>query len=387
MPSALGLLIAAAHAVLLAVQATGEVPLPWAAATAGPQIALTATCGVWWLCAGSYTIVRRGDVGREAAVIPLGHVVAMATMGVFSAIPGVPWCTAVALVTIPIATGIRWSASVVRVVLATAAVASVAVSFTAVGARAGIGLGIFAAACTMISVLTPTLVMLRLESRLRDAADTALRQAVTDPLTGLLNRRGLEEHAARGDAWGVAALGAPFDSRARDGGGHIGVAVVDVDHFKRVNDEFGHAAGDVVLRAVADVMRQHVRATDLLVRHGGEEFAWVGRWPDAEAAMASAERLRQAVSEAPMPHGRAVTVSIGVTVSTTSDPPAPDADPVAEVHRLIARADIALYTAKRTGRNCVVLASAAGTTDDSNDSNDSNDDASAVELNAGAGAP
>ena len=161
--------------------------------------------------------------------------------------------------------------------------------------------------------------------------------ATVDPLTGAYNRR-------QGDA----LLAAEFSRRSRDGR-TFAVLLLDVDHFKSVNDRFGHPAGDAVLRALVEACQASLRPIDLVVRWGGEEFLAVLPDTDAVAAMAAAERMRNALAatEVVVPDTPTIrfTVSVGVAVSTGVSP-----------NDLLRRADIALYAAKEGGRNRVVLA-------------------------------
>lgn len=341
LPPALCLATAAMHTAVLVLQSAPSTSQSTGAAVSAPQLALTAACGTWWLAAGVLGLVRRGRLGRAAVVALPGHAVALATMGLLSSSPGVAWAATMTLITLPTVTCLTSPPRLARLVLALAAVAVAVTSFDAVGGLAGPGFGVFAALCTLMTVLVPTVVVMRLRARLRSTAARALRQAVTDPLTGLLNRRGLDEGAAQ-------------EPLGTTGAGRLCVVVADVDHFKQVNDAFGHATGDEVLRALADLLRQHSRDDDLVVRHGGEEFAWVGRWPDAAAAAQAAERLRCAVAPAPMPHQRTLTVSLGVAAARDGDR---CTDSAQALHRLIDRADTALYEAKRAGRNRVAVAS------------------------------
>jgi diguanylate cyclase (GGDEF)-like protein len=160
------------------------------------------------------------------------------------------------------------------------------------------------------------------------------RMATTDGLTGLANRSHLFESAER-------AFGA-----ARRGGRRIAAMMIDVDHFKQVNDTYGHRIGDEVLAAMAERLRRAVRGHDLLGRYGGEEFAVV--LVDAtDSAHAAAERLREAVAASPFPTGVGpldMTVSIGVTHQHDGDVTLSD---------MLARADLCLLGAKRAGRNRV----------------------------------
>jgi diguanylate cyclase (GGDEF)-like protein/PAS domain S-box-containing protein len=161
--------------------------------------------------------------------------------------------------------------------------------------------------------------------------------ATVDPLTGAYNRR-------QGDA----LLAAEFARRARNGR-DFAVLMLDIDHFKAVNDRFGHEAGDAVLCALVRDGQKALRAVDMLVRWGGEEFLVVLPDTVADAAMVAAERLRTALAktEVSASDGPTVrfTVSIGVAVPLTDNP-----------GELLRRADLALYAAKAGGRNRVILA-------------------------------
>ena len=126
--------------------------------------------------------------------------------------------------------------------------------------------------------------------------------------------------------------------------------MIDLDHFKKLNDRYGHAAGDRVLRAVGERISNAVRAEDTPARYGGEEFAVVLRKATADQAVEIAERIRVQIAEIPpveMGIAERITVSIGVAVAEVR---------VGEVPILLAAADEALYSAKRQGRNRVVLA-------------------------------
>ena len=177
---------------------------------------------------------------------------------------------------------------------------------------------------------------------LRHNLDHSLELAVTDPLTGLHNRRYMS-----------GQLGA-LVKRAVTGGDPVAALVMDIDHFKRVNDTFGHDVGDEVLREFAVRLATNVRAIDLACRLGGEEFVVIMPDTGIEAAHRVAERLRLHVSGAPFrvqgpPEPLAVTVSIGVA-ATVGEGDTPDA--------LIKRADSAVYEAKRAGRNQVISSAA-----------------------------
>ena len=154
-------------------------------------------------------------------------------------------------------------------------------------------------------------------------------QAERDPLTGLHNRRHLD--------------------RRRDVAGPVGLAVLDLDHFKDVNDRFGHEVGDRVLVRVAELLREQVRSDDVVARTGGEEFVLLmPRTSDAEA-LACCERVREALRAEPwdaIAPGLRITASLGVAT-------APDA---ADLDELARGADARLYAAKRAGRDRAVAA-------------------------------
>ncbi|MGY1653633.1 diguanylate cyclase [Geodermatophilus sp. SYSU D01119] len=158
-----------------------------------------------------------------------------------------------------------------------------------------------------------------------------------DPLTGLANRRHLVEQAPR--LW----------RHARREGLRVAALVIDLDHFKQVNDVHGHAAGDAVLRAVAGALGDSVRPSDVLARLGGEEMVVLGLVGDPAEAGRLAERLRHAVSAARTGAGHAVTASIGVALTR----PADGDDAAAELWWLVDRADAAMYAAKQGGRDRV----------------------------------
>ena len=176
---------------------------------------------------------------------------------------------------------------------------------------------------------------------LRATVTSAVELALSDPLTGLYNRRYLETHLSSVVARAIA------DDRPAC------LLLFDIDHFKAINDSYGHDAGDDVLRAFADRLRRGVRGIDLVARYGGEEFVVI--MPDTDAAFAAtiAERLRIDVEKLPFTTKSGlklpVTVSIGLAEWRGPDDSA-DA--------LLKRADTALYAAKRDGRNRVVASAA-----------------------------
>ncbi|MEL6361359.1 MAG: PleD family two-component system response regulator [Pseudomonadota bacterium] len=180
--------------------------------------------------------------------------------------------------------------------------------------------------------------------RLRYSFEASLEMAVTDQLTGLYNRRYLASH-----------LSAMFD-RAFWTGNPLSVMILDLDHFKSINDKYGHDVGDKVIQEFAEKIRASVRGIDLACRYGGEEFLIAMPDTDTDFASLVAERLRQefAASKIVLNAGRdelSVTVSIGIA---STDEGTKDDTP----QKLIKRADEALYEAKSTGRNRVMKSAA-----------------------------
>jgi diguanylate cyclase (GGDEF)-like protein len=160
--------------------------------------------------------------------------------------------------------------------------------------------------------------------------------ATIDSLTGLVNRRAFFEQTDSARLL-AARLRSP-----------IALMMIDIDHFKRLNDRFGHATGDEALRVFADTARQALRERDILGRLGGEEFALVLPGTDLEGALLAAERLRTAVAGTALPTSDSqynMTVSIGVVVI----------DPNEHINSALARADHALYAAKSGGRDRIEL--------------------------------
>ncbi len=160
-------------------------------------------------------------------------------------------------------------------------------------------------------------------------------EATTDPVTGLANHRVFQERLAQG-----------LGEARRDGRG-CGLVLLDLDHFKSVNDTHGHPAGDAVLREVGRRLAAHARAHELAARIGGEEFALIIGGTDIDGTMAVAERARRAIADEPFPEVGTVTVSAGVAVAGGGDRAIVPSE-------LIDASDRALYAAKRAGRNRVI---------------------------------
>jgi diguanylate cyclase (GGDEF)-like protein len=125
----------------------------------------------------------------------------------------------------------------------------------------------------------------------------------------------------------------------------VSVALLDIDDFKAINDELGHAAGDETLRVVADLLLKHSRGIDVICRYGGDEFALLLVETSKGGALQYAERVRGLIAGHAFRHGRRVTASLGVACLPTDVPPIPE--------DLVATADAALYEAKRAGKNRV----------------------------------
>lgn len=176
---------------------------------------------------------------------------------------------------------------------------------------------------------------------LRDNLDHSLELAVTDQLTGLHNRRYME-----------GQLGA-LVKRATHGGDPVAALMIDIDHFKKINDNFGHDIGDEVLREFAVRLASNVRAIDLPCRYGGEEFTVIMPGARLEDAERVAERIRLHVAGSPfrVSGGELLTVTISIGVSsTTGENETPE--------QLLKRADEAVYEAKAAGRNRVIAKAA-----------------------------
>jgi len=165
-----------------------------------------------------------------------------------------------------------------------------------------------------------------------------MRLATTDPLTGLPNRRSFIQEVE------VEMVHSRFSPK-----NPTAFLMIDLDHFKRVNDDFGHAAGDAVLTAFAAELQKILRKSDLLGRIGGEEFGVLLRFTDLPSAARLAEKLRARVSAMEVPFEGTmvrITVSIGITVQRPGDD---------SLDTLMSRADTAMYAAKNAGRDRVEI--------------------------------
>jgi diguanylate cyclase (GGDEF)-like protein len=165
--------------------------------------------------------------------------------------------------------------------------------------------------------------------------------SIRDTLTGLFNRRYMEEALAQ------------ERHRSRRNGTQLGVIMIDIDHFKQYNDSFGHDGGDAVLRGLGAFLRMHVRGSDIACRYGGEEFVLILSPSTAEGARQRAEMIRMAAARLRIRHADrdlgAITLSMGVAILP---------DHGSGEQAILKAADVALYQAKNGGRDRVVMYSA-----------------------------
>jgi diguanylate cyclase len=191
-------------------------------------------------------------------------------------------------------------------------------------------------ACTAVAQMSVRLKELEQQaSSLRENLEAQQTRVMLDPLTGVLNRAGYNEAATKEYA------------RWKRYGGALSLAVIDLDLFKRINDSFGHSAGDRVLATVAARLKEVVRESDILCRYGGEEFVLLLPATPAADALVLLEKLRAHIEHCPFRHRDTpvrVTISAGVAQVAASD----------TLDSVFERADAALYRAKGAGRNQVV---------------------------------
>ena len=165
--------------------------------------------------------------------------------------------------------------------------------------------------------------------------------SIRDPLTGLFNRRYMEEALEQ------------EQHRAKRHETQLAVIMIDIDHFKKFNDNFGHDGGDAVLRALGTFFKKHVRGSDIACRYGGEEFILILSPSTAEGAQQRAEKIRKDAGLLRVSHANqdlgAITLSLGMAIAP---------DHASESDSIVKAADVALYQAKANGRNRVVMFSA-----------------------------
>jgi diguanylate cyclase (GGDEF)-like protein len=181
----------------------------------------------------------------------------------------------------------------------------------------------------MLAATASAIVVRALENRNQALVGRLADEARTDPLTGLLNRRGLGEHAAVEIA------------RARRAGSLVAAACFDLDHFKGINDRWGHETGDRVLAGLGRLLMREARDIDIVARAGGEEFVVVLPGADLDGVSAFAERIRAALAAETSEDLPAVRVSAGVVSRVAPE----------DLSSLLQQADAALYAAKRAGRD------------------------------------
>jgi diguanylate cyclase (GGDEF)-like protein len=293
----------------------------------------------WWtlLPLGAAAVAfRLGDQGLDSSPRPeyrlaLAWIFAQAMIALSIALTGGPKSQAVAWLAIPVVTlSARFSARGL----------AAGVALTAL-LMAGVTLGVDANAVVdhperLILPVGMLIAIALLSSALMHSDLHHRNEAVIDPLTGMLNRNALADRG-RELAQQAVVTGEP-----------IGVVVGDLDRFKSINDQHGHAVGDAVLKDAAYRMRKTLRAFDLVYRLGGEEFLVLLPGASIEGAAEIAERLRAAVSEEPIA-GLTITMSLGVSASHGRE---------FDLDAMTAQADVALYEAKRAGRDRVATAGA-----------------------------
>ncbi len=307
--------------------------------TIGITIAATAPWQGWWplllLAPAGLALVlldRRLEHSDRPELLAMGTL--LFTLGLFgaaTALTGGPDGSAAPLIIIPaFVAPMRFRG---KVVLALGALTVLVLLAVTVGvdpaAAADDPRLIIATIALLVCATTANWALVEAEMQQRDAA-------VLDPLTGLLNRKALEARALE------------LEQQARLTGDSVAFVACDIDHFKNVNDTYGHDRGDAVLKDVAYEMRKALRSFELIYRLGGEEFLVVLPGANLDDGTAVAERLRGTVENA-LSGGLELTVSFGVSAGAGED---------VVYERLYKAADEALYDAKAAGRNCVVAAGA-----------------------------
>jgi diguanylate cyclase (GGDEF)-like protein len=191
-----------------------------------------------------------------------------------------------------------------------------------------------------------------LEAKVRERTRELEESSLTDPLTGLRNRRFLTQHIAAD----VSLAQRRFEEQARQGGpaptdADLIFFLVDIDHFKQVNDRQGHAAGDAVIQQMRERLQPVFRDADYLVRWGGEEFLIVARGTDRAHAPELAERARAAVAGRPFQIGEGRELACTCSLGFAAFPPDPRQPRALDWDEAVKLADAGLYDAKARGRN------------------------------------
>ena len=305
-------------------------------------VALLATApklGWWWLAPLTLGLVGFAVADRHLASSPRPHVWAAGAWGVTPMIlavsvaaTGGPDSPLIMWFAIPAVTlGARFE---VRGIVAGTAYILLLLLGSTVAVDPGAALDRYEQLVIPAALVLSTVV---LSSALAQSERAHRRRSTIDSLTGVFNRSALDQRISELEA---TAQNGPSPA--------MSFLLCDLDHFKRVNDENGHAVGDTVLREAAYAMRTCLRASDTIYRIGGEEFLAIVPGADRAGAMEIAERIREAISEAE-PMGIALTTSIGVATS-----PAGQLD----FERTVGFADRALYEAKAAGRDRIIVGSA-----------------------------
>jgi diguanylate cyclase (GGDEF)-like protein len=290
----------------------------------------------WWtiaLLAAAAVLFRIADWARERVTYPEYLLFAawsgsqlMILMAV--ALTGGPHSPAMAWFAIPIVTlSARFP---LRGVLLGLGVTVMMMLAVALGTDAG---AVLAKPPLLIMPLGLTIAVAILSTALMRSDVEHRSEAVIDPLTGMLNRNSLQDRTRE------------LAHQSERTGQPVGLIVGDLDHFKNVNDSYGHATGDAVLQDVAYLLRKQLRAFDLAYRIGGEEFLVLVPGADIAQTAEMAEKLRMGVEADTVGGGMRVTMSFGVSASKTGS--------AFDYRRISAEADAALYEAKRAGRNRV----------------------------------
>lgn len=270
------------------------------------------------ILAGVVHVWRGGDVARVGLLMVMASTAGCVAIGVLTGLPGLLWTYPVLLANYLLVA--RWQALAVSV----AAVGLVVLLDD--GVRQGMETATYVATASVVSIFA--YIFAHRTERQRERLQAL---ATRDPLTGAYNRRAMDSELA-------LALAA-----RRRHGADFALLLLDLDKFKRINDLFGHEAGDTVLVEFTRLLQRHFRQLDRIYRLGGEEFVVLLTGADATALAAVCESLRARV-ERELRYGEAsITVSIGAATPQADESPT----------RWLARADAAMYRAKQGGRNCV----------------------------------
>ena len=307
-----------------------------AAVTCGLSLLAMAPFVGWWfllLFGTSAAVLLSADrrierSDRPEIVIALNGLAILAVLAAGTALSGGEASPALPWLVLPAAL----SAARFRpqVVIVGAAITAAAMAGVCVGADPQ---GVVDDPTRLISTLTLLIAITAVMTALMESELEHRDRAVLDPLTGLLNRASLDARMLE------------IEEQAHLTGGAVSLILLDLDGFKAVNDDLGHAVGDETLRDIAQVLMKHSRGINVVSRYGGDEFAILLVETSKAGARLYADRIRQVIGAFPFSHGKHVTASLGVAS-------VPD-DEAATAEDLFRAADEALYTAKRAGKNQV----------------------------------